>query len=32
MPLDDGGHVSVAVERSSTPTELIEPLRTALRS
>jgi hypothetical protein len=30
MPLDDGGHVSVAVDRSSTPTELIEPLRAAL--
>jgi hypothetical protein len=27
MPLDDGGHVSVAVERSATPTDLIEPLR-----
>jgi hypothetical protein len=27
MPLDGGGHVSVAVERSAPPTDLIEPLR-----
>jgi hypothetical protein len=31
MPLEGGGHVSVAVERSATPTDLIEPLRGVLR-
>jgi hypothetical protein len=30
MPLADGGHVSVAIERSATPTELVEPLRDLL--
>jgi hypothetical protein len=28
----DGGHVSVAVERSESPTELVEPIRAALRT
>jgi hypothetical protein len=28
----DGGHVSVAIERSATPTDLVEPIRGALRS
>jgi hypothetical protein len=32
MPLPDGGHVSVAVERSAIPTELVEPLREIVRS
>jgi hypothetical protein len=27
MPLQGGGHVSVAVERSATPTDLVDPLR-----
>jgi hypothetical protein len=31
MPID-GGHVSVAIERSETPTDLVEPIRTAVRS
>ena len=28
----DGGHVSVAIERSESPTELVEPIRAAIRS
>jgi hypothetical protein len=31
MPFD-GGHVSIAIERSGSPTELVEPIRSALRS
>jgi hypothetical protein len=30
MPLDGGGHVSVAVERSAAPTDLVDPLRVLL--
>jgi hypothetical protein len=28
----EGGHVSVAIERSQTPTDLVEPIRQAVRS
>jgi hypothetical protein len=28
----DGGHVSVAIERAETPTDLVEPIRQAVRS
>jgi len=31
MPID-GGHVSVAIERSETPTDLVEPIRAAVQS
>jgi hypothetical protein len=27
----EGGHVSVAIERSQSPTELVEPIRAAIR-
>jgi hypothetical protein len=30
MPLDGGGHVSVAIERSQSPVDLVEPIRGAL--
>ena len=31
LPID-GGHVSVAIERSQPPTELVEPIREAIRA
>jgi hypothetical protein len=31
LPID-GGHVSVAIERSQAPTDLVEPIRAAVRS